>query len=111
MHHSVGAERYKLAKQNLRALTDAELSEVFASFGRHYWRRTIPAIVVFFVLFGIAFGIKAVVGVVPALFVLAVGGVIGLSGVGYALILAGRQLPVRLEVARRARSEHPPGAH
>ena len=110
MHHRVEAERYKLAKQNLRALTDAELSEVFASFGRQYWRRTIPTIVAFFVLFGIASGIKAIVGAVPALFVLAFGVVIALSGLGYALILAGRQLPVRLEMARRARNVHPPGA-
>ncbi len=110
MQRSIGAKHYKLGRKDLEALTDAELEQVFASFGRRYWRRTVPAIVVFFALFGIAFGVKAMFGVVPALCVLGFGGVIFLSGVGYALVLAGRQLPVRLEIARRARRAHPPGA-
>jgi hypothetical protein len=90
----------KLARQNLRALTDAELKEVFASFGRRYWRRTILAIAVGLALFGISFGVPSLV---PALCVLALGGLIGVCGVGYALVLAGSQLPVRLEMVRRAK--------
>jgi lipopolysaccharide export LptBFGC system permease protein LptF len=92
-----------LRAKDLTSLTDPELAQQYKRNGRRYWRVFLPSLVSFFALFGVAFGVRAAFGMVPALVVFGVAIIIMFAGIVGMFILVFSQNRIRMEVWRRAR--------
>ncbi len=95
---------------DLSALSDAELKGMRDRIVRNILVRglTVP-LGVFFVLLGVAFGVKAVASLIPALLVLGAGLLAGFVGAGICIVEQWPLYRVRKEIIARQRRTGPPG--